>query len=136
MIYEPAPEIEQKAREIIEKLELSHIDIENIACIRSFGSKSRAIARCHALGKVMQKAMKRKAFYTLEFISERFDKMSEEDKIKTIIHELLHIPKSFGGGFKHHNYVKEKTVNKFYEQFVRNSQELKSRENAKNRGLF
>jgi len=117
MKYEPAPEIEQKAKEIIEKLNLKHIDIDNIACIRSFGSKSRAIARCHALGKVMQKAMRRKAFYTLEFISERFDSLSEEDKIKTIIHELLHIPKSFGGGFKHHNYVTEKTVNKFYNQY-------------------
>ncbi len=120
MRYEPALDIEEKAREIVEKLKLLHIDTDNIACIRSFGSSSRAIARCHALGKVMQKAMKRKAFYALEFISERFDKMSEEDKIKTIIHELLHIPKSFGGGFKHHDYVTEKTVNKFYKKFIEN----------------
>jgi predicted metallopeptidase len=120
MRYEPALEIEEKAREIIEKLELEHIDTENIACIRSFGSKSGAIARCHALGKVMQKAMKRKAFYTLEFLAEKFDKMSEEDRIKTIIHELLHIPKTFGGGFKHHNYVTEKIVNKLYQKFIKN----------------
>ena len=119
MKYEPASDIEQKAKEIIEKLELSHIDSENIACIRSYGSKSRGvIARCHALGKVMQKAMKRKAFYTLEFISKRFDKMSEEDKIKTIIHELMHIPKTFGGGFKHHNYVTERNINFLYKRFL------------------
>tara|TARA_Y100000310_G_scaffold331650_1_gene405624 strand:- start:205 stop:600 length:396 start_codon:yes stop_codon:yes gene_type:complete len=124
MKYEYAPELEEKAREIILKLDLNHIDINNIACIRSYGSRARGvIARCHALGKVMQKAMKRKAFYTLEFISKRFDKMSEEDKIKTIIHELLHIPKTFGGGFKHHNYVQEKTVNKFYNQFIEKGEE-------------
>lgn len=119
MKYESALDLEEKACEIIRKLNLNHIDKENIACIRSFGSKSRAIARCHALGKVMQKAMKRKAFYTLEFISKRFDKLNEEDKIKTIIHELLHIPKTFGGGFKHHNYVTERTVNQFYKEFIK-----------------
>mgnify|MGYP006284847337 CR=1 FL=1 len=114
MKYEDAPEIEEKAKEIIEKLELNHIDTNNIACIRSFGSKSNAIARCHGLGKVMQKGLNRKAFYTLEFISEKFDKQPEEDKIKTIIHELLHIPFNFGGGFKHHNYVKKQRVEKMY----------------------
>jgi predicted metallopeptidase len=118
MKYEHALDIEEKTREIIEKLNLNHIDRENIACIRSFGSKSRAIARCHALGKVMQKAMKRKAFYTLEFISKRFDKMNEEDKIKTIIHELMHIPKCFGGGFKHHDYVTERNINLLYKKFI------------------
>ena len=38
-------------------------------------------------------------------------------KIKTIIHELMHIPKTFGGGFKHHNFVTEKNVNKFYKAY-------------------
>lgn len=123
MRYEKAPEIQEKAHEIIEKLSLEHIDIENIACIRSFGSKSRTIARCHSLGKAMQKALGRKAFYTLEFISKRFDKQSEEDKIKTIIHELLHIPKTFGGGFKHHSYVTERTINKLYRKFLESESE-------------
>lgn len=118
MKYEPALDLEEKTFEIIEKLNLDHIDKSNIACIRSYGSKSRAIARCHALGKVMQKAMKRKAFYTLEFISKRFDRLSEEDKIKTIIHELMHIPKSFGGGFKYHDFVNEKNINLLYKKFI------------------
>lgn len=118
MRYENAPELKEKAKEVISKLDMNHIRINDIACIRSFGSKSRAIARCHALGKVMQKALGRKAFYALEFISERFDKQSEENRIKTIIHELLHIPKTFGGGFKHHNYVTERYINKLYKKFI------------------
>ncbi|MFW6312172.1 MAG: putative metallopeptidase [Nanoarchaeota archaeon] len=116
MKYEKAPEIEKEARRIIEKLDLKHIDKENISCIRSYGSKSNAIARCHGLGKAMQLGLDRKAFYTLEFISEKFDKQDEKDKIKTIIHELLHIPNNFGGGFKHHNYVNKKRVNKMYKK--------------------
>ncbi|MEK6820268.1 MAG: putative metallopeptidase [Nanoarchaeota archaeon] len=118
MRYEKADDIQRMAEEIVEKLNLRHIDTENIACIRSHGSKTRGvIARCHALGKVMQKGMKRKAFYTLEFLSKRFDKLSEEDKIKTIIHELMHIPNCFGGGFKHHDYVTEKNIITFYERY-------------------
>jgi len=126
MKYESALDIEQKAKEIIEKLELNHIRVNDIACIRSFGSKSRGvIARCHALGKIMQKALQRKAFYVLEFISERFDKQNEEDKIKTIIHELMHIPNCFGGGFKHHNFVTQRNVNKLYSKFLSDESENK-----------
>jgi predicted metallopeptidase len=118
MKYEDAPDIEKEMRDIVHTLDLRYIDLTNVACIRSYGSKARGvIARCHALGKVMQKGMKRKAFYVLEFISQRFDRLSSEDKTKTIIHEIMHIPYSFGGGFKHHNHVTEKNVNKFYENF-------------------
>ena len=75
------------------------------------------IARCHALGKVMQLGMGTSAFYTIEFLSESFDKLSNEDQDKTIIHELMHIPKSFGGGFRHHDFVCEKNVDLLYERF-------------------
>lgn len=66
----------------------------------------------------MQIGMKRKkGFYLIEVISEKYDKLSEIDKIKTIIHELMHIPKSFGGGFIHHNHVHEENVDKVYTHF-------------------
>jgi predicted metallopeptidase len=65
----------------------------------------------------MQKAVGVKAHYALEFISERFDKMDERERTKTIIHELMHIPKSFGGGFKHHDWVCDKNINFFYKQY-------------------
>jgi len=56
--------------------------------------------------------------YALEFLSERFDKMPEIEQVKTIIHELMHIPKAFGGGFKHHNVVTDKNVNRAYEHYI------------------
>ncbi len=119
MKYTFAPEIQKKAEEISILL-FPHIKIEHVKCFKSQGSSTkRTIARCHAMGKIMQKALDRKtSFYVLEFLSERFDKLSEEDKIKTIIHELMHIPKSFGGGFKHHNHVTEKNVKKMYNYYL------------------
>ncbi|SRR3990172_11564052 len=118
MRYESAPDIQFIAEEISRTL-FPHIILERVKCFRSFGSSSRGtIARCHALGKLMQKAIGTKAHYALEFLSERFDKMDEEEKLKTIIHELMHIPKSFGGGFKHHDYVCSKNINFFYKQYV------------------
>ena len=124
MKYEQAEDVREKAIDVIMKLNLAHIRIDDVGFLRSWGSKSRAIARCHALGKVMQKAMGRKAFYTIEVISERFDRMSEGDKIKTVIHELMHIPKTFGGGFIHHDMVCERNVNAFFKKYIDCSPEL------------
>jgi predicted metallopeptidase len=58
------------------------------------------------------------AFYAIEFLA-RFDKLSKEEQDKVIIHELMHVPKSFGGGFRHHDYVEEKNVDILYEMYLR-----------------
>jgi len=119
MKYESAPDLQSKANEI-SKILFPHIQLENVRCFRSFGTSSRGtIARCHALGKLMQKALGIKAVYALEFLSERFDRMDKEEQLKVIIHELMHIPKTFGGGFKHHDYVTEKNVNLMYKEYNR-----------------
>jgi predicted metallopeptidase len=118
MRYEYAFDLQRVAEEISRRV-FPHIKIDRIKCFRSYGSSSRGtIARCHALGKLMQKAMAVDAFYALEFISERFDKLSKEEQIKTIIHELMHIPQSFGGGFKHHDVVTNANVNKCYQFYL------------------
>jgi predicted metallopeptidase len=117
MRYDFACDLQEKAEEI-SKMLFPHIDLSHVKCYRSYGTSSRGtIARCHALNKIMQKAIGIKAVYVLEFLAERFEKLDEEEKIKVIIHELMHIPKSFGGGFVHHNFVTDRTVNKVYEEY-------------------
>ncbi len=116
--YELAEDLQKIANDI-SILIFPHIKLDSVVCIRSFGSSSRGtIARCHALGKAMQLALGRKGFYVIEVIHKRFDKLSEEDRIKTLIHELMHIPKSFGGGFIHHNIVNERNVEIEYDRYV------------------
>ena len=127
--YTDAPDLRKIAEEIVARLDWNHIPLEHVAFIRSHGSKARGtIARCHALGKAMQIGMgRKKGFYLVEVISERFDKMSPEEQVQTMIHELMHIPVAFGGGFKHHNIVNEKNVKKIYEHYIK----LKQTENIK-----
>jgi len=126
MRYEFADDIQKITEEISEML-FPHVDLFNVKCFRSFGTSSeRTIARCHALNKIMQKAIGIKAVYVLEFLSERFDKLDDEEKLKVIIHELMHIPKCFGGGFKHHDFVTERNVNKFYKEYKKRKYEKRS----------
>lgn len=116
--YEEAPDLQIIAEDISKTL-FPHIIMERVKCYRSYGSSTRGtIARCHALGKLMQKAIGVKAYYALEFLSARFDKLSKEDQMKTIIHELMHIPQTFGGGFRHHDHVTEKNVNLMYKTYI------------------
>ena len=123
MKYEFAPDIQRIAEEVSQML-FPHIRMNRVMCFRGYGTSSRnTVARCHALGKLMQKAMGVEAFYALEFLSERFDRFSKEDQLKTIIHELMHIPKSFGGGFKHHNWVNEKNINMYFKEYNRRKNE-------------
>lgn len=118
MKYELAEDIQKIAEEISSVL-FPHVNISRIKCYRSYGTSTRGtIARCHALGKIMQKAIGVEAFYVLEFLVERFEKLNEEEKTKVVIHELMHIPKTFGGGFKHHNVVTEKNVELMYKTYV------------------
>jgi len=117
--YHQAPDIQEIAEEVVRKLDWSHVLIDHVAFLRSTGSKARrTIARCHALGKAMQIGMgRKKGFYLVEVISEKFDKLSVEEQLKVIIHELMHIPKSFGGGFIHHNKVHEASVDHIYNHY-------------------
>ena len=117
MKYDYAPDLKIRLTEIVNRLQMNHVDINRVECLRSFGSSTkRTIARCHTIGKVMQKGMKTGAFYTIEFL-EKFDKLRRDEQDKVIIHELLHIPKTFGGGFRQHDFVCEENINKLHRKF-------------------
>lgn len=89
--------------------------------MRGTGSTSRAIARIWSLPRPWQLALEIQPQYIIEVIAERFDKMSEEDKEKTLIHELMHIPKTFSGALVPHRNrggrIDRKTVEIVYRQY-------------------
>lgn len=115
-----AEDVRSLAVDMIAELEFYHIDPERLFCFRSKGSKSRGtIARIYSLSRIWQKALSLPPYYLLEVIAERYDKLNEDEKQKIIIHELLHIPHGFKGGFRHHKgYVTNRRVDQLFKQFT------------------
>jgi predicted metallopeptidase len=114
--YVEAPDIKKLADEIVDKLGLFHVVPQFLFCFRSTGSTSeRTIARIYGLGKIWQEALSLPPSYTIEVISERFDRLSQVEKEKTIIHELLHVPEAFAGGFRpHKGYINDRIVERLH----------------------
>jgi len=114
--YCEAPEIKKQIDQITEELELFHVVPQFVYCVRSRGSKAkRTIARIHGLGRLWQDVLNTPPSYTIEVISEIYDKMNSVEKEKTLIHELLHIPGGFSGGFRpHKGYVERRIVEDLY----------------------
>jgi predicted metallopeptidase len=114
--YFEAPEIKKQVDQLAQECDLFHVVPQFVYCVRSRGSKAkRTIARIHGLGKLWQGVLNMPPAYTIEVISEIYDKMSPDDKEKTLIHELMHIPGGFSGGFRPHKvYVERKMVEEVY----------------------
>jgi predicted metallopeptidase len=119
--YFKAPDINEQIKDITEKLGIKY-DLSRIPCVRSRGSASRYIlARCHTISRAVQTGLEMKAHYIIEIVSENYDKLPEDEKVKTLIHEIMHIPKAFGGGFKGHRHVNKRAVDKLYREYVENN---------------
>lgn len=110
--YSEAQDVKKLADEIMNSLGFFHVVPQFVYCVRSRESTSqRTIARIHGFGRIWQETLNLPASYVIEVISERYDCLSEEEKEKTIIHELMHIPSGFTGGFRpHKGYIDHKTV--------------------------
>lgn len=98
---------------------LAHVDLRRIAVVKSFGSGSRALARVHALPGVWRFVLGLGPMYVIEVLAERFEALSPDEKVRVLIHELLHIPKSFGGGLRPHRpYVSAEVVERLFRIYV------------------
>ena len=123
MKYRRSWDLEARARELVAKFGMSHIKGDRIRCIRSSGSRARrTLARIHAFPKVWQVSLGLQPHYVIEFLSERFDRLSEEEQERVLLHELAHIPKTFSGGLLFHN--------SFFEERVRGLMDAKRLESS------
>lgn len=102
--YEVAPDVQADLEEIVRMLpdEFAHVDTRRVVCYRSRGSTARIYARIWSLPGIWQAALGIEAHYVIEVV-ERYDKSDRAEQEKTIIHELLHIPKTFSGALVPHN---------------------------------
>jgi len=120
--YHRAQDIQLLMEDLVKTIPLSYIDPLRVVCYRSKGSRSkRGIARCYSLLKIWQQALGLPSYYIIEVISERYDRMSQEDMVKVMIHELHHIPKTFGGGLRPHaGYVTRRAIDQLYLRYLSN----------------
>jgi len=118
-----ADDIKLKLVEIIEKLEMNHINPDRIICMRSTGSTSDATARIWSFPKIWQKALDLESHYIIEVLAEKYDDLSEDDKQRTLIHELMHVPKTFSGALVPHKCfgkrIDRRSVEKLFKEFKR-----------------
>jgi len=124
--YYDAPDIRKRIETIVDVLKFDHLNLQNIRCIRSRGSKAkRTIARVHGLGRIWQLSLSMDPTYVIEVIHELFDYYPPEAQDRTLIHEIMHIPHTAKGGFRHHkNYVTSVNVETWHKRYKQRSKEL------------
>lgn len=119
-----APDIHEHITELVDKLEFGHVDPKRIICFRSTGSVARARARIWSMPKVWQLALNIEPHYVIEVISEKFDHLSEDDRKRVLIHELMHIPKTFSGALVPHSgrfhAINHRTVEQLFRDYLKN----------------
>lgn len=120
----PAPDVTKIMRQILKRTPFAYIKPGQITCMRSTGATSRAYARIWSFPKIWQKALSHPPHYIIEVLSHHFDKLPDDDKIRTIIHELMHIPKNFSGALVPHHgryhRIDRRTVEKLFQIYNAN----------------
>ncbi|KKQ25013.1 MAG: hypothetical protein US40_C0004G0051 [Candidatus Roizmanbacteria bacterium GW2011_GWC2_37_13] len=120
MNYKAAPEIKRQIRVLVKQLNFNHIKLNNVHCIRSFDAKTRAYARIWGMAKLFKEVAGLEPNYIIEVNARRFDKLNEREKIKTLIHELMHIPKTFSGALLSHRGPYHEINDREVEKILRN----------------
>ena len=118
---------------IVISTEMTHVKTDRVFCVRGEGTKSNALARAWEFPRIFLECMDIEPAYVIEVISKRWDKLSYEEKEKTMIHELLHIPKTFSGALVPHRCfgkiaVGEKKVNELYRKHRSYMEQIRSSE--------
>lgn len=122
MQWRPARDIFSRLRRILRALDLAYIDAYRIHCVRVWGSRANALARIWGLPPIFQEALRLRAHYVIEFMVPTFDRLPREEQDRVIIHELLHIPRSFSGGIRPERSpslsINTRTVERYYRQYL------------------
>lgn len=104
MEWKLAPDITAEINQLIQNLKFKHIDPSKIICFRSYGSVARMRARIWSFPRVWQLALNLTPHYIIEVNSKHFDHLERDNRRRILIHELMHIPKTFSGSLlAHHN---------------------------------
>lgn len=102
--FDSAPHIDTWVKKLIRDYSLDYIAADQVFCVESAGSRSRAYARIWGLPRIWQKTLNTSPSYILE-VTHRFLKLNNDQQGKVLLHELAHIPKNFSGALVGHNGI-------------------------------
>jgi predicted metallopeptidase len=100
--YERACDVCSLVRLIVEAGFFPHVRLERVGCVRSFGSRSSAFARIYGAHRPWLLGLGCEPGYVIEVVSENFDRLPLRAKVEVVVHELLHIPRTFSGALRPH----------------------------------
>ena len=111
-----------RLRRIVGALGFTHVDPARIFCVRGYGSTSEAWARIWGLPALWQQVLRIGPAYVVEIIEPEFSRLPEDEQDRILIHELLHIPRTFSGAIRPHRTptfrITRRTVERYYERYL------------------
>ena len=102
IVWREDKKLRQRLKKTIKEAGVNWVKTSRVFTYRSQNAKTRAYARIWGLSRIWQKALKEDPAYILEVISEKFDRLSDHEKSKVLLHEVAHIPKNFSGALVPH----------------------------------
>lgn len=102
IVWQEDKKLKKQLKKTIKETGITWVKTSRVFTYRSQNAKTRAYARIWGLSRIWQKALKIEPSYILEVISEKFDKLSNLEKSKVLLHEISHIPKNFSGALIPH----------------------------------
>ncbi|HXX40183.1 MAG TPA: putative metallopeptidase, partial [bacterium] len=122
MRWELCPKTHARLVRIVAALGFRHVDPARVFCVRGYGSTSEAWARIWGLPALWQQVLDIGPAYVVEIIEPEFDRLPESEQDRILIHELLHIPRTFSGAIRPHRtptfQITRRSVERYYQRYL------------------
>ena len=102
LVFVRSRSLEEALRLLARELGLTHIDGDRVYGAVSRGSRSTAYARIWGLPSPFVRLGLCRPSYVVELVYENARGLGCEELLAVLVHELLHIPRSFSGGLRSH----------------------------------
>jgi predicted metallopeptidase len=122
MHWELCRKTHTRLQRIASALGFTHVDPSRIFCVRGYGSTSEAWARIWGLPTLWQQVLETRPAYVVEIIEPEFSRLPKDEQDRVLIHELLHIPRTFSGAIRPHRTpsfrITRRSVEQLYRRFL------------------
>ncbi len=131
MLWQSCRQTHARLRKIIGALRFTHVDASRIFCVRGYGSTSEAWARIWGLPTLWQQVLGIRPAYVVEIIEPEFSRLPPAEQDRILIHELLHIPRTFSGAIRPHRSptfrINRRTIEHYYQRYLASSRQRSAR---------